>query len=177
MTCKSPNVKLLLSLLLMAVITFGAYSDTPQNATTPLTRIMEESEGNVEFNISPDLMKIIFPPEVQKATNQGTKKAVKANVLHSGVNHLSGYRVQVFSKGYGPGVEALARARGTQVASKLRKYGGQIYVFSSAPNWYTRVGNFQTQAEANAALAEIKRALPNYASEFRVVKCQITIVK
>jgi hypothetical protein len=61
--------------------------------------------------------------------------------------------------------------------AKFPKYRGQVYSFSSSPNWYTRIGNFRTSAEASAALQEIKRAFPQFASEMRVVKSQIVIIK
>lgn len=148
--------------------------------------IQTESNGNVIIDIPTDIMNIIFPP-VRNTGNVGhgagpKKKEVKVNVLHSGVNKLSGYRVQVFSQGSGQGsgqasVETKAKARGSAIVAKFPKYRGQVYSYSVSPNWYTRVGNFQTSEEANRALGELKRAFPQFAGEMRVVKSQITIVK
>lgn len=180
MRLKPLIVNSMTAVLLMAAptITVTAAPKTPTKTT--LTRIEEESEGNVEFDIPDNLMNIIIPPVV-KSTGPAKKtntKTVKANVLHSGVNKLSGYRVQVFSQGHGQGsVEARARARASAVVAKFPKYRGQVYSYSQAPNWYTRVGNFQTSAQASAALAELKRAFPQFAGEMRLVKCQITIIK
>ena len=59
--------------------------------------------------------------------------------------------------------------------ARFPKYRGQVYTFSSSPNWYCRVGNFRTAAEANAALAELKRAFPAFASEMRTVKSTVIL--
>ena len=112
--------------------------------------------------------------------NGGKKTAIddgKAN-LRPGVNKLQGYRIQVFSDGRNPAtLQARARARGNAIVAKFPKYRGQVYSFSQSPNWYTRIGNFQTQEEASKALAELKRAFPSFAGEMRVVKSSITIIK
>jgi uncharacterized glyoxalase superfamily metalloenzyme YdcJ len=84
--------------------------------------------------------------------------------------------VQVFSDGRNQTtLEARARARGNAIVAKFPKDRGQVYSFSKSPNWYTRVGNFSTAAEANAALQELKRAFPSFASEMRTVKCDIIL--
>lgn len=103
---------------------------------------------------------------------------VKKRTGNSAVQKKQGFRIQVFSDGRNPStLQARARARGNAIVAKFPKYRGQIYSFSSAPNWYTRIGNFQTQQEANNALMELKRAFPAFAAEMRVVKSQITIIK
>ena len=91
---------------------------------------------------------------------------------------MYGYRVQVFSDGRNQGtLEARAKARGSAVLARFPKYRGQVYTYSQSPNWYTRVGNFRSQQEANAALHELKRAFPSFSSEMRVVKCKIVVIK
>ena len=140
-----------LCIALAALLVF-APAAADENTPNYVERIEAESEGNVAFDIPDNVLDLIFSGFREEKKPQ---KSVKANVLHSGVNKLSGYRIQVFSQGHGQGsVEARAKAR-----------------------WYTRVGNFQTAAEANRALAELKRAFPQFAGEMRLVRCQITIVK
>lgn len=142
------------------------------------TTIEAESNGNVTIDIPESLLNILFPPASSGSGQKTQAKTVNANVLHSGVNKLSGYRVQVFSQGRNQGsVEARARARGSAVVAKFPKYRGQVYSYSKSPNWYTRIGNFQTQAEASKALHELQRAFPQFAGEMRTVKDQIVIVK
>lgn len=95
-----------------------------------------------------------------------------------GINKMPGYRIQVFSDGRNQhSLESRARARGSAIVARFPKYRGQVYTFSSAPNWYARVGNFRSQEEAASALAELKRAFPQFASEMRVVRSRIVVVK
>lgn len=94
------------------------------------------------------------------------------------VSKKEGYRIQVFGDGRNPAtLQARARARGNAIVAKFPKYRGQVYSFSASPNWYTRIGNFPTSEAASAALAELKRAFPNFAAEMRVVKSPITIIR
>lgn len=132
-------------------------------------KIETESDGNIIIDIPPSILELILTPNVVKSSSPEIKP---------GINKLSGFRIQVFSDGRNQHtLEARAKARGSAILAKFPKYRGQIYTYSSSPNWYTRVGNFQTLNEANSALAELKRAFPNYASEMRVVKCQIVVIK
>jgi len=137
-----------------------------------VSRIVEESEGNVEIDIPDNILTLILTPPADN------KRPSTEQQLRPGINKMSGYRIQVFSDGRNQSsLEARAKARGSAILARFPKFRGQIYTFSSSPNWYTRVGNFRTQGEANAALAELKRAFPKFASEMRVVKCKIVVVK
>lgn len=143
-------------------------TETPLN---PVEKIESESSGNITIDIPESLLEKILAPEEQKP-NQNTPN------LRRGINKLSGFRIQVFSDGRNQhSLEQRARARGNAIAAKFPKYRGQVYSFSSAPNWYTRIGNFRTSGEASAALAELKRAFPQFAKEMRVVKSQIVVIK
>lgn len=139
-----------------------------------LERIEEESEGNVTFEIPDIITEQIFttPSAPKRRADNPTPRR------QHGIQKREGYRIQVFNDGRNQAsLQARAKARGNAVVSRFPKYRGQIYTFSSAPNWYTRVGNFKTQAEASAAMSELKRAFPSFAGEMRVVKCQIVLVK
>lgn len=115
------------------------------------------------------------------STNPGALKRPGSTVKKKGTSGLQkrqGYRIQVFGDGRNPAtLQARAQARGNAIVAKFPKYRGQIYSFSSAPNWYTRIGNFKTQEEAGRALAELKRAFPSFSAEMRVVKSPITIIR
>ena len=128
-------------------------------------RIQLESEGNVEIEIAPDLLEeILMDPEVKKKSNG---KTAAKNM---------GYRIQVFFDGRNQStLEARAKARGNAIVARYPKYRGQVYTFSSAPNWYTRIGNFRTEEEASKALDELKRSFPAFSSEMRVVKSKISV--
>ena len=137
-----------------------------------IQRIVESSGGNVEIIVDDELVeKILTPPESHKRSG-GTK------AIRPGINKMSGYRIQVFSDGRNQhSLESRARARGSAIAAKFPRYRGQVYTFSSSPNWYTRIGNFRSASEAQEALRQLKSAFPSFADEMRVVKCQIVVVK
>lgn len=148
-------------------------ADDVVTSANPIEKIINGSEGNVEIDIPPHILKELLKDDLPKQINKNQK-----NILKPGINKITGYRIQVFSDGSHQGsLEARARARGNAVVAKFPKYRGQIYSYSSSPNWYTRVGNFRTSEEASSALAELKRAFPQFANEMRVVKSQIVVIK
>ena len=131
-------------------------------------QIAESSENTIEIIIPNNILEQIMKPTTKKESPD----------FKPGINKQAGYRIQVFSDGRNQNtLEARAKSRGNTILSKFPKYKGQIYTYSSSPNWYTRIGNFKTQAEANAALAELKKAFPGFANEMRIVKSQIVIIK
>ncbi len=136
-------------------------AETPQNI---VENIESESEGLILIDAPEDLLRQLLANPEAKKNQQSGKKSYQT----------TGYRIQVFSDGRNQhSLESRAKARGAAISSRFPKYRGQVYSFSSSPNWYTRVGNFKTQAEASHALAELKQAFPQFASEMRVVKSKI----
>lgn len=181
---------LLFFLMCLVLTPFSTGAQEPMENVEPprtiVTEIMEGSQGNIEIIIPDDINRNLFPHlfknEEESASASPKKEGAhsKQAVTKTGktVKKMQGFRIQVFSEGTNPQtLQARARARGNAIVSKFPKYRGQIYTFSAAPNWYTRVGNFATQAEASKALGELKRAFPQFAGEMRIVKSQVTIVK
>lgn len=148
-------------------------TDAEPQSKNAIEQIIEAGNGNIEIIVDDDLKeKILTPPESNRPQKSGESQ------LKTGINKLSGYRIQVFADGLNQhSLESRAKARGNAVLAKFPKYRGQVYTFSSSPNWYTRVGNFRTETEANEALAQLRSAFPGFANEMRVVKCQIVIVR
>lgn len=147
----------------------GAAAQTATSTGTVIERIEAGSEGNVTIDIPQSVIEQLDRPE--------PKPQQSRPALRPGINKINGYRIQVFGDGINQrGLENRARARGNAIVAKFPKYRGQVYTVSSAPNWYTRIGNFRTQQEASAALGELKRAFPNIANEMRVVKSQIIVI-
>lgn len=146
-------------------------STSTEIKATPVESIQNASNGNIVINIPENILEMIM-------SDQDSQKRVSGPVIKPGINKIAGYRIQVFSDGRSQhSLESRAKARGSAIVSRFPKYRGQIYTFSSAPNWYTRVGNFRNSAEASAALTELKRAFPQFASEMRVVKSPIIVIK
>ena len=158
--------KILVVISLVACINLWAQEKAAEN---PIEKIMEESGGKITIEIPSNILEGILQGGVAKRSHPDLK---------SGINKIAGFRIQVFSDGRNQStLESRAKARGSMILSKFPKYKGQVYTFSSSPNWYTRIGNFRTAAEANSALTELKKAFPNISSEMRVVKSQIVVIK
>lgn len=142
-----------------------AQSNAENEKISIVERIEAESDGNVIIEIEPELLeRILTDPEVSMRKKETRDPNAK----------LNGFRIQVFSDGRNQSsLEARAKARGNAIVARFPKYRGQVYTYSSAPNWYTRIGNFRTEEEAQKALDELKRSFPGFSSEMRVVKSKI----
>lgn len=167
---KASAMRVLLPLLLLMCLPLQGMAQNARaesrETKNPVELIEEESENRITIDMPQDFLhELLQAPQVRKKKSE-TRRVASGK--------MSGYRIQVFSDGRNPAsLEARAKARGNAIATKFPKYRGQVYTHSSAPNWYTRVGNFRTIGEANAALSELRRAFPAFAREMRAVKCQI----
>ena len=143
-----------------------AFADGPEYENI-VARIEAESNGNVTIDIDSDLLdKILTDPGVAAKKKQSKDPNAQRN----------GFRIQVFSDGRNQSsLEARAKARGNAIVARFPKYRGQVYTYSSAPNWYTRIGNFRNKEEAEKALDELKRSFPNFSSEMRIVNSKINV--
>lgn len=146
----------------------NAQTESSEESKNIIEKIQEDSDGKITIEISEPILAMIMQNPTGKSNAD----------LKPGVNKLSGYRIQVFGEGRNPNtLESRAKARGNAILSKFPKYKGQVYTFSNSPNWYTRIGNFRTSAEANEALKELKKEFPSFSTDMRVVRSQIVIIK
>ena len=130
-------------------------------------RIEAESNGNVIIEIDDEVLdKILTDPGVALRKKEAKDPNAQRN----------GFRIQVFSDGRNQStLEARAKARGNAIVARFPKYRGQVYTYSSAPNWYTRIGNFRNEEDAREALDELKRSFPGFSSEMRIVRSKINV--
>lgn len=165
------------AVLLWQIPLFAQEPDESPAQRNQIREIEEASEGNVTFDIPQRIAdKILADPPKPRHRQQENRPTHQSS--RPSIHKRQGYRIQVFSDGRNQhSLESRAKARGNAIVAKFPKYRGQVYSFSSSPNWYTRVGNFSTSSEASKALAELKRAFPSFAGEMRIVKCQIVIIK
>lgn len=180
---KSIHIKTLIIIAAIAIMWPVALIEatTPEGAQeqpsqeSSIVRIIEDTEAIAIYDIPADIIENLNKSlgALKRPGATGLRKAVKKDPLTT-----DGYRIQVFSDGSHPAtLQARAKARGNMIVAKFPKYRGQIYSFSASPNWYTRVGNFQTSEEAQKALTELKRAFPGFAAEMRIVKSTVKIIK
>ncbi|MDE7412987.1 MAG: SPOR domain-containing protein [Muribaculaceae bacterium] len=169
--------------ILAAALGFPPMS-AAQSASEPVAptynaidQIEIDSEGNVDIDIPEDILNMLLYVPQSTGPKQKVEKK-KVSTLQKGLNKIKGFRVQVFADGRNQNtLEARVKTRANAISAKMPQYRGQVYTFSSAPNWYCRVGNFQTKEEASKALAELKRAFPSFAGEMRIVNSEVIIVR
>ena len=165
-----------LSIVLSGMTPVSAVGQEPTvtEPSDPVGEAIEQSSGGtVSVEIPEELLQLIL----QGAPRQhNTRPAASSQPRQHKTGKARGWRIQVFADGRNPStLGARARARGNAIVARFPKYRGQVYTFSTSPNWYTRIGNFRTAGEANAALAELKRAFPAFASEMRTVQCTVIL--
>lgn len=98
-----------------------------------------------------------------------TNKRNAAGTKHT----MSGYRVQVFSSN----VQRTAKTEAFRIERQIREaFTDQaIYVNYFSPFWKVRVGDFKTQAQAQAFRSELINAFPQMRSEIYIVREQISL--
>lgn len=162
----STYIKTLIPAAMLSGWALPAFADGPDYENI-VERIESESNGNVTIDIDDELLeKILTDPGVTVRKKEAKDPNAQRN----------GYRIQVFSDGRNQSsLEARAKARGNAIVARFPKYRGQVYTYSSAPNWYTRIGNFRNEEEARQALDELKRSFPNFSSEMRIVRSKINV--
>lgn len=162
-------IHIILSLFLLLPLSAIAQSAGTEPGSI-IERIEEESNGNIIIDIPDDILKDIFERPEQRTQAPGARRGSGKQERMTN----QGFRIQIFGDGRNQAtLRSRATARANAVCARFPKYRGQVYSFSKAPNWYTRIGNFKTRQEADAALGELKRAFPAFASEMRIVKSNI----
>lgn len=81
------------------------------------------------------------------------------------------YRIQVYSDNNRQTAKANAEYRKRLIQQRIPELQG--FVSYDAPYWRVRMGNFQTEAEAQTALKVLKSKFPNFASDIRIVKVRV----
>ena len=84
-----------------------------------------------------------------------------------------GFRVQVYSGSQKQASKDEAYSREQKVKSKYPEYGA--YVSFDSPFWKLRVGDFLDRRDAEDALKELKKGLPEYASEMYVAPDNVRV--
>lgn len=85
----------------------------------------------------------------------------------------NGYRVQVFDDNNPGTARAQAERRRLQFESAFPQW--RVYVTFNSPYWQVRVGDFRRRGEAEAALAQIRDAMPAVVPYARIVAEKINI--
>lgn len=85
----------------------------------------------------------------------------------------NGYRVQVFDDNNPGTARSQAERRRAQFENAFPQW--RVYVTFNSPYWQVRVGDFRRRGEAEAALAQIREAMPQVVPYARIVAEKINI--
>ena len=107
-----------------------------------------------------------------KADAESTEAEEKEEApVYRSKGKIVGYRVQVYADNNVRVAKGEARQRERAISRRFPAM--TTYVAYASPYWRLRVGDFRTQAEAEKAAADIRRAFPGYAREVRIVRDRI----
>lgn len=115
------------------------------------------------------------PVEKKTSNSTNANKAPKRDYTTS--QSISGrgmgFRIQAFSENSGANAKARVNERARAIAMKFPQY--RTYISYNAPAWKLRVGDFQDQAEAQAALSRLRSAFPQFSREFVLVRDKVNV--
>ncbi len=153
--------------LCLAFIFMGAGNSTYAQSTS--------TEANIVQSIMDDNAHIlIIQPDVL------TERLTPGAVIRSSWNHERNerkadpsirYRIQVYSDNNRHTAKANAERRKLLVEQAFPGMHG--YVSYESPYWRVRMGNFQTEAEAQGAMKQIRSRFPSFESDVRIVRVRV----
>ena len=126
-----------------------------------------EASGNVTVDQPEALARLIVHTPVAQSSDD-------SETPHRTVSATrTGYRVQVFDDNNPRTARAGAEAANSRMAAEFPHM--RSYLSFNSPYWRVKVGDFRTRAEAEAAMAEIRQAMPHLAPYLRVMRDKINI--
>lgn len=111
------------------------------------------------------------PQGLLKRLEFNTEQHVESNTPATSARTRAGYRVEIFSDNNVRTAKARAAAKRAQIMNRFPQY--RVYVTFEAPFWRVRLGDFSNRGAADAAMAEVRRAIPSLGADLRVVRCTI----
>lgn len=175
---KIRRTALLLSVALMAVPSLRAQdhaeADSLAVRTDSVVSIVAaiNASGNITVE-QPEALTRLLTRRIQPVRN--ADGAEEAAVPTTVVATRNGYRVQIFDDNNPGTARAQAESRAVQFESVFPQW--KTYVTFNSPYWQVRVGDFRRRGEAEAALAQIREAMPSVAAYARIVAEKINITE
>ncbi len=116
-----------------------------------------------------------FPGDTE--TSGETTGDASRNENNVGRRHASsvraGYRIQVFDDNNPRTARQSASSVKSRIESSFPAY--RAYVTFNSPYWRVKAGDFRSRAEAESAMAEIKKAFPELKAYIRIVRDRVNI--
>ncbi len=167
--------KTALSLIITFLLFVGILS-AQQNTDSKQQTIFESlatpdssSKATVKLHQDKRIENLVLGRKIMTATGNGSGSV---SVSHE-TKAVSGFRVQVFSSNTQRTAKNEAFKKESQIKEEFPDLA--VYVNYSSPFWKVRVGDFRTQAQAQACRAELITAFPGIRSETYIVKEQVNI--
>ena len=154
----APNsVRQLLALFICSLVSYAMHGQT----FTDDLRDKEYNGGSLEVVQSTTLDSIVNEKELGKATavtvnnKQQTyrQRRPKYKSGQTPTERVSGFRIQIYQ---GTGSEGQANAKKMQARARQAFPGFSTYVSLNGPRWVCRIGDFQTNEEAQAFLRRVR---------------------
>lgn len=151
-------MRILTGLLLAVISIVIARAETPEQ--TIVTHINQSGTVTVEA-----------PQELLPRLECDKNRQVSEKDAGTRASNSVGYRVEIFADNNARTARGNAQSRRDGVMSRLPQY--PAYMVFESPYWRVRVGDFATRAEAEAAMADIRRAFPSFSPDLRIVRSRI----
>lgn len=165
------------ALIMMLAAASAVLAQTP-GSTVAETDIVSHITASGRNTVSqPEALSALLRPAAPRPEAQPEaspdaeeKSAPQATGIRT---RTAGYRVQVFSDNNPASAKSEARSKARNISGQFPQH--RTYITFTSPYWRLRVGDFRSQAEAEAAADDIRRAFPSYAKELRVVRDRINL--
>lgn len=157
-------------LALMLLVPFMAALAQTANDSVSITAALNAS-GHIRVEQPEELtQRLMGPAPAQNAAEAGEENHESSEEQVRGTR--AGYRVQAFDD------NNPRTSRGTAASLKARiesTFPYRAYVSFNSPYWRVKVGDFRSRAEAESAMAELRRAFPELKAYLRVVRDRINV--
>ena len=110
---------------------------------------------------------------VFKNTSDGEEASGENHAVSVSSTTRTGYRVQVFDDNNPRTARSRAESANRRVQADFPAF--RSYLSFNSPYWRVKVGDFRTRAEAEAAMAEIRQAMPDLNPYLRVMRDKINV--
>ena len=150
-----PNsVRQLLALFICSLVSYAMHGQT----FTDDLRNIDHNGGSLEVIQSAVLDTLVNEKELGKTANANAGLAIRNKRLklkpgQTPTERVSGFRIQIYQ---GTGAEGNANAKKMQARARQAFPGFSTYVSLNGPRWVCRLGDFQTNEEAQAFLRRVR---------------------
>ena len=152
---KPNSVRQLLALFFCSLVSYAVHGQT----FTDDLRNVDNNGGSLEVVQSTDMDTLVNEKELGKAATATGKagparyKRTKLKPGQTPTERVSGFRIQIYQV---TGAEGNANAKKMQTRARQAFPGISTYVSLNGPRWVCRIGDFQTNEEAQIFLRRVR---------------------